>query len=104
AEALRGSEARFRSLVQNSSDAIVVLDADGMITYVSPTADSIFGTPHRELLGSSLIMLVHIDDRAALGDHLAHINDSDRTWAWIQFRTRDSSGQWRYLEAVPTNL
>ena len=41
--AARQSEARFRSLVQHSSDVIIVIDADGTIRFVSPSASRVFG-------------------------------------------------------------
>jgi diguanylate cyclase (GGDEF)-like protein/PAS domain S-box-containing protein len=104
ADVLRASEARFRSLVQNSSDSIIVLDAMGLITYVSPTADLILGRPHGELMGAALVSLVHPDDQDVLEEHLSRTDASERGWASVQFRTRDFSGQWRYLEVVPTNL
>jgi len=104
ADILRASEARFRSLVQNSSDSIIVLDAMGLITYVSPTADMILGRPHAELIGAPLVSLVHPEDQHSTHEHLISTDTSDRGWAAIQFRTNDSSGQWRYLEVIPTNL
>jgi diguanylate cyclase (GGDEF)-like protein/PAS domain S-box-containing protein len=104
ADILRASEARFRSLVQNSSDSIIVLDATGLITYVSPTADLILGRPHAELIGAPLVTLVHPEDQQSIHEHLIRTDTSDRGWAAIQFRTNDSSGQWRYLEVIPTNL
>jgi diguanylate cyclase (GGDEF)-like protein/PAS domain S-box-containing protein len=104
ADILRASEARFRSLVQNSSDSIIVLDAMGLITYVSPTADLILGRPHAELMNAPLVSLVHPEDQTSIHEHLSGTDSSERGWAAIQFRTNDSSGQWRYLEVTPTNL
>jgi two-component system, cell cycle sensor histidine kinase and response regulator CckA len=37
-------EARFRLLVQHSSDAVLIAKASGSIAYVSPSADRVFGT------------------------------------------------------------
>ncbi len=39
----RGSEAYFRTLVQNTSDAILIIGDDGKIRYATPSAASIFG-------------------------------------------------------------
>ena len=42
-EAQLAQEARFRSLVQHSSDVVLVVDSEGRVTYVSPSAARIFG-------------------------------------------------------------
>jgi DNA-binding NtrC family response regulator len=42
-EALRASEDRFRSLVQNAYDVILVLDEKGFIRYESPSAARVLG-------------------------------------------------------------
>jgi len=39
----RGSEAYFQTLVQDTSDAILIIGDDGMVRYASPSAASIFG-------------------------------------------------------------
>ena len=51
---LRESEERFRSLVQHSSDAIVVVDQALRITYASPSLERLFQTERTELLGRPL--------------------------------------------------
>ena len=58
------SEARFASLVQNSSDVVTVLDADSTARWVSPTSERVFGYPPEELEGSKLTSIVHPEDKA----------------------------------------
>lgn len=45
--------AALRSLVEQASDTILLLDADGMIVYANPAAEDLFGRPHSELIGES---------------------------------------------------
>ena len=47
--ALAESEAKFRALVQNSSDVIKVLEADGTIAYASPSSQAVLGFSREEL-------------------------------------------------------
>ena len=69
---LANSEARFRSLVQNSSDVIFIVEADTTIRYTSPSAQKVLGVHARELVGTKLINHVHPDDRAALANRFFH--------------------------------
>jgi len=49
-EALAKSEAKFRSLIQNSSDLVVILETDGIIRYASPSHERILGYKPGELI------------------------------------------------------
>jgi PAS domain S-box-containing protein len=61
-EALRASEERFRSLVQNSTDVISVLDREGRICYINPAVEQYLGSPPEELIGKDAFEVVHPDD------------------------------------------
>ncbi len=65
-EALRASEERFRSLVQNASDLISILDADGIVRYESPSHQRVLGLYPEEHAGRNVLDLVHPEDRQAV--------------------------------------
>ncbi|MDQ3965536.1 MAG: PAS domain S-box protein, partial [Actinomycetota bacterium] len=52
-EAVRESEQRFRSLVRNALDIIMVTDADGTIRYMSPSAERVLGYRPEEMIGTN---------------------------------------------------
>ena len=60
--AVRASEARFRSLVQHSSDLIFVIGADGVIQFASSSASRLIGYEPEALVGVDLLALAHRDD------------------------------------------
>jgi PAS domain-containing protein len=61
-EALKESEERFRPLVQNASDIITVLEADGTIRYQSPATERVLGYRPEELVGKNVFDYGHLDD------------------------------------------
>ena len=68
--ATRSAEARFNALIRNTADVIAIVDADGVVSYVTPTAERIFGFAAQDLIGQRLEELVAFDDRARLRDFL----------------------------------
>jgi PAS domain S-box-containing protein len=55
---LSRSEARFRSLVQNSSDVVAVIDEQGSLSYVSPAVGPMLGFRPDELVGTNIMRLL----------------------------------------------
>jgi diguanylate cyclase (GGDEF)-like protein/PAS domain S-box-containing protein len=68
---LRQSEARFKALVQHSSDLVAVLDDVGRFIYVSPSSLGLLGVPSEELIGLSALEFVAPEQRNAVTIHLA---------------------------------
>ncbi|HVE46203.1 MAG TPA: EAL domain-containing protein [Acidimicrobiales bacterium] len=106
AEALhvRQSETRFRSLVQNSSDLISVIDVDTTVRYQTPSVEEVLGYDPAEILGTRLIDLVHPDDASPL---LAFCNDAmvrPGISSPFEVKMRRRDGAWLDLEMVSNNL
>ncbi|MFD0308048.1 putative bifunctional diguanylate cyclase/phosphodiesterase [Streptomyces sp. NPDC127119] len=59
---LAQKENHFRSLVQGSSDVIMIAAPNGILRYVSPAAAGVYGRPAEELVGSELATLIHPED------------------------------------------
>ncbi|OPL18195.1 MAG: hypothetical protein AVO35_06735 [Candidatus Aegiribacteria sp. MLS_C] len=62
-ESLRESEEKYRTLVENSNDAIVI-HRDGIIVFVNRTATTLTGYDRGELLGNSVLNFVSHDHEA----------------------------------------
>jgi diguanylate cyclase (GGDEF)-like protein/PAS domain S-box-containing protein len=102
--AVRASEERFRSLIQNASDVVTVLDADGIRRYVSPSVERMLGYGPDELIGTSFFASVHPDDAGrVMTFHLERLANPLLT-APIEFRYRGKDGAWHHLEASFNNL
>ncbi|MEV6106714.1 EAL domain-containing protein [Streptomyces sp. NPDC051940] len=59
---LAQKENHFRSLVQGSSDVIMIAAPTGVLRYVSPAASGVYGVRAEELVGSELASLIHPED------------------------------------------
>jgi two-component system cell cycle sensor histidine kinase/response regulator CckA len=100
---LRKSEERFRKLVEASSDAIFLADAQGGITYASPSLNRVLGFSSDELLGTSGFALLHPDDLAAAHEYFCRVLAQPLEHLDFHCRVRHKDGSWRDLDVVCTN-
>lgn len=102
-EALRGSEEHFRSMIENASDVITVLDAAGTIRYESPSVERVLGYRPEELVGEHAFDRVHPDDVAATRTAFAARVEGRDVGTAVEMRFRHRDGSWRVLEARGAN-
>ncbi len=96
-------EARFESLVRNSTDLIAVLDDELLVTYVSPAVYDLLGFDASVILGQNAMLAFHPDDLAHATDVLTRLapgQTSDLNLIRVLHRT----GSWRWVEARAVNL
>jgi diguanylate cyclase (GGDEF)-like protein/PAS domain S-box-containing protein len=102
--ALRASEERFRSLVQNSSDVITILDADGRPRWHSESVRRVLGYDPEKLLHTDQWALVHPDDRDRVAGFVAQAAMRPGVTAAATWRMRHRDGTWLHTETVAANL
>lgn len=102
--ALRASEELFRSLTENSSELVCLIDAMGNIAYLSPSAARFVGVDAGEVIGRSLRGLAHPDDKQELRAVARMLRDLDGASKPFQMRLRSHTGEWRWVEAIATGL
>jgi two-component system, cell cycle sensor histidine kinase and response regulator CckA len=98
-------EQHFRALIEHAHDIVVLLGTDGSILYQSPSTERVLGYPPGDLVGTSVLDLVHPVDRQRAAEVLS-------TWPAAQhgddpivpFRVRHRNGAWRDLEALGQTL
>ncbi len=103
-DALRTSEERFRSLVQNASEMISILDAKGQAAYHSPASLRVLGFEPASRAGRPGFESIHDCDRPrvqALFDELLEKPGKSRN---AEYRVRHADDSWRVLESSFTNL
>ena len=97
------SEQRFKSLVQNSSDLLAIIGAEGNYIYVSPTSFNILGYPPEFFIGKNAFSFIHPDDQETTAHHLARITEVHLIVVPL-FRFLNAKGEWRWIESTVTNM
>ena len=106
-ESLQRSEAQFRSLIENVSDFIVVLKADGTVRYASPSFERELG---KDVVGQNIAKFATDESRSDIERLLAAAQaqpapeEGAPISAEAEFRIQQRGGGVRTLEASATNL
>jgi diguanylate cyclase (GGDEF)-like protein/PAS domain S-box-containing protein len=101
---LRRNEERFRSLLQNSADVNLIVDADGRVVYESPAVSRVLGVDPAAHVGRPFIAAVHPDDAEWVERALVDVLARPDAQLVREFRMRHADGSWRQMEVVLRNL
>jgi two-component system, cell cycle sensor histidine kinase and response regulator CckA len=101
--AVRVSEARFRSLVEDASELILILDAEGRIRYESPAVWRLVGH-RRGGRERNAFSCLHQDDRVTAKERFGELLAIRSGTATAELRVRGRDGEFRHLEVLATNL
>ena len=99
-EALRRSEEYFRSLIENASDPIVVLDAAGTVLYESPALEKMLGWRPEDRRGRSGLELLPEEDRPEISKTARRLLQEPGRTELIETRALHRDGSWRNIEAL----
>jgi diguanylate cyclase (GGDEF)-like protein/PAS domain S-box-containing protein len=102
--AARQNEARFRSLVQHSSDVIIVTRTDGTIRFASPSAARVFGYDPEAMVRTAVPALLHPDDRERSATFFREAAAAPGVSGPVEWRFRQPDGSWLHAEILATNL
>ena len=101
----RESEQRFRALIENATDIVVIVDKDGIFRYISPSQERIFGYKTEELLGKKCLDYIYPEDVSlAIATMKRSLKQPRISQAAIECRLFRRNGSLCFLEAVATNL
>jgi PAS domain S-box-containing protein len=99
---LKSNEARFRALIEYSSDLILILDSEAIVRYVSPSSLRVTGRNQEELLGKSLFDFLAFEDISKMRDTLGGTHTESRPAIEVGFRRPD--GSMAVIEVLANNL
>jgi PAS domain S-box-containing protein len=102
-ERLRRSEARFRAVVENTSELFAFAGRDGALTYINSSIEQVLGYRPDELIGRPFAEYIHPEDVELAAGRLARLLE-DPTHVWRdEIRMIAKDGSFRRLDIVSTN-
>ena len=101
---LRRSEDRFRSLVQNSSDVVTVVDAEGIVRYQSPTIAAMLGRAPEHAIGEKVTPMLHPADRQRFLAVLRDAQLAPGVTTSVELKAGHVDGRWLTVETLITSL
>ena len=93
----------YSTLVAEVDDLVTVVDADGILTYVSPAVTRVLGYEPDDLVGHEGYEFVHPEDRERNADALNAVLSDPSESETVEVRFRHADGSWRWIEATMRN-
>ena len=103
-EARRRGEETFRALIEYSLDLTLVVDPEGILTFVSPSMERLLGHDPKGLLGSSAKSLMNPEDFDYLANDWSALMAVPGKVAMLTFRMQTADGRWRTMAANARNM
>ncbi len=103
-QAMHEIERRFRALIENAPDGVVLLSAAGQFKYISPAARRIFGYGEDEVGQVSPNDLTHPADLPRVQALFAQILSDPTLTPSLEYRFRKKDGNWLWIESTFSNL
>ncbi|MEU9567174.1 EAL domain-containing protein [Streptomyces sp. NPDC048161] len=100
---LAQKENHFRSLVQGSSDVIMIAAPTGVLRYVSPAAAGVYGREADDLVGAELASIIHPEDLGRVVHEVRRFlaaPPGEEPTTRIECRFRSGTGDWLNVEST----
>ena len=98
-EALRESEQRYRLVVKNMKDMVMLHDAEGGTLWVSPSVKEVTGRPPEEAVQLGAFDVIHPEDQERVAHHLAKLHEGVNLGPII-YRIRHNDGHHIWVETI----
>lgn len=99
-QALQSAEAKWRALLEYSSDLISILAPNGEVRYHSPAIDLLLGYKAEAHQGQFFWSLLHPEDQPIFHQAWQQLIRGDNAVITVEYRAQHRDGSWRYLEST----
>ncbi|MFN2441203.1 MAG: PAS domain S-box protein, partial [Thermoanaerobaculia bacterium] len=99
-EALRRSETYFRTVIENASEIISIVEPDGRILYNSPSIERVLGYRVDQAMHGNFYKFVHPADLDKVRRGLREVSSGEVFTDPVEIRLRHRDGSWRTIEAA----
>ncbi len=93
---------QYRTLIEETSDVVSIVDEDGTIRYQSPDSEHIKGWPRTALLGENIMEYIHPADRDRVSEALGALADGGEFDDEVEYRLRRADGEYIWLATTGT--
>ncbi|MCP9198695.1 PAS domain S-box protein [Gramella sp. GC03-9] len=102
---LKYNEKRFRSLVENSDEIILIINAENEVLYYSPALTKVSGYENIDFVGNGVLHYIHPDDQDLLREKVetSYARPAEPITDII-LRVKDSNDNWFWVNATLTNM
>ncbi|RYD58571.1 MAG: PAS domain-containing sensor histidine kinase [Sphingobacteriales bacterium] len=100
---LQEREHKFRTLIKNSSDVIMVMDLESKVTFASDSLFKVTGYTPEEVLGTSSIDTVHPNDQPSINRKFEEVL-AGKSVINFAYRRKKKDGSYMWCEGTGTNL
>lgn len=101
-QALRDSENRYRSIIENIDEGYCEVDPNGNITFFNNRMRDILGYSREELTGMNTASLLEEKDIEEVFEHFADVYETDAPQPEFTCQIRRKDGTWKFVGLTPT--
>jgi PAS domain S-box-containing protein len=97
------NEHRLLSLIESGNDIILILSAEGIYKFVSPSVKTILNSDPEFYIGKVTFQFIHPDDLDWVGAEFKAVLETEKPLYIAPFRLQIASGEWVWIETIATN-
>ncbi len=101
---LHNNEHKFKSLIENTFDAIAVINMQSEIAFISDSVKRVLGFETEDLVGKKVDLFLHPEDLLNISNQLGEVISNHSSSKMILIRIRKNDCSYAWCEGAVTNL